>query len=125
MRPLPGTFLAGPEASSLAWDAYQERDPYQMTWSMPAGQGRYTLPRGRSFADAAFDPSRGLIALSATTTLSIGTTPDVVAILTATDGRDVFRRYLSRYSRSPTIFFAGGMFGYSDLAATHVVRLLP
>jgi len=63
------------------------------------------------------------VALSASTTLSIGSTQDLVAIVSARDGRDVFRRYLPRYSRSPTIFFDGGLFGYSDPAGTHVVRL--
>jgi len=123
VRPQPGTFLIGPDAATVAWDAYQDDAAYRLTWSTASGQGSYTLPKGRSFTDAALEPSRGLVALSASTSLSIGSTSDLVAILSATDGRDVFRRYLSRYSRSPTIFFTGGLFGFSDTAGTHVVKL--
>ncbi len=123
VRPQPGTFLIRPPDATVAWDAYQERDPYRITWSTARGRGSYTLPKGRSFADAALEPSRGLVAFSATTTLSIGDTADLLAIVNAADGRDVYRRYLARYSRSPTVFFDGGLFGYSDLTGAHVVRL--
>jgi len=123
VRGQPSTFLVGPAAATLAWDAYQEHDSYRLVWTMTAGRGSFTLPKGRSFTDGALDTSRGLVALSATTTLSIGSTADLVAILRASDGRDVFRRYLPRYSRSPTIFFDGGLFGYSDPSGTHVIKL--
>ena len=123
VRPQPGTFLVGPGAATLAWDAYQERDAYRLSWRTSVGEGSFTLPRGRSVSDATLDPSRALVALSASTTLSIGSTADLLVILNAADGRDVFRRYLPRYSRSPTIFFDGGLFAYSDTVATHVVKL--
>jgi len=123
LRPQISTYRVGPERAWLAWDAYKDGGAYLMRWSTPAGQGNYTLTKGRSFTDAALEPSRGLIAISASTTLSIGSAPDLLAIMRASDGRDIFRKYLARYSRSPTVFFEGRLFGYSDVAGTHVVRL--
>jgi hypothetical protein len=58
--------------------------------------------------------------MSETTTLNIGTARDVVSVLRASDGIEVFRVYLPRYTRSQVVFFEGGLFGYSDLAGTHI-----
>ena len=120
----PQTYRVGPDGSWIAWDAYKEDGPYRIEWMTDRGGG-LTLPKGRSFTDAAFDPARRLIAFSASTTLSIGDTTDLVAIVRADNGTDVFRRYLARYSRSPTVFFAGGSFGYSDDKGVHVVAVGP
>jgi len=31
--------------------------------------------------------------------------------------------YLPRYARSQVVFFEGRFFGYSDLAATHILKI--
>lgn len=107
----------------LAWDAYQDEAAYQVSWSTPAGSGRNRVPKGRAITGAAFDPSGRFIAVSTTTTLSIGRTPDAVYVLRAKDGTEAFRRYLPRYTRSSVVFFDGGLFGYSEGGRTHVLRL--
>ena len=72
---------------------------------------------------AAVDPTGSYIAISETTTLSIGNAKDVVYVLRTEDGAAVFRRYLPRYSRSTLVFFEGGFFGYSDPEGTHILKI--
>jgi hypothetical protein len=74
-------------------------------------------------SSAAVDPTGSNIAISETTTLSIGNARDVVYVLRTDDGADVFRRYLPRYSRSEVVFFDGGFLGYSDLEGTHILKI--
>ena len=107
----------------LAWDAYKEEGAYEVAWSLPSGSGQHRLAKGRSITAAAIDPTGTLIAVSATTTLSIGSAADLVFILRARDGTDVFRAHLSRYSRSPVVFFEGGLFAYSDDGGVHVLKM--
>ena len=96
---------------------------YQIAWSLAAGSGTHAANRGRSITAAAVDPSGTLIAVSETTTLNIGSAPDVLYVIRARDGTDVFRKYLPRFARSPVVFFEGGHFGYSDLSGTHVLNV--
>ena len=107
----------------VAWDAYRETGPYQIGWSLKGGSGRHWTNAGRSVTSAAVDPTGSYIAVSETTTLSIGNAKDVVYVLRTTDGAVVFRRYLPRYSRSHMVFFDGGFFGYSDPAGTHILTI--
>jgi hypothetical protein len=125
----PGAML--PQASTylrmhdgwVAWDAYREKGPYQVAWSLAGGAGTHRTNNGRSITSAAVDPSGSFIAISETTTLNIGDARDVVYVIRASDGTDVFRKYLPRYSRSQVVFFAGGFFAYADLTGTHVLKL--
>jgi hypothetical protein len=107
----------------LAWDAYKENGAYQLMWSLDAGAGQHRLAKGRSITSAAIDPTGTLIAVSATTTLSIGSAPDLVFVIRARDGADVFRAYIPRYSRSAVVFFDGGLFAYSDDRGTHLLEV--
>ena len=107
----------------LAWDAYQDEAAYHISWSTPSGSGEHRVSKGRAITSAAFDSSGRFIAISATTTLSIGRARDVVYVLRASDHGEVFRRYLPRYTRSAVVFFGGGLFGYSGEGRTHVLRL--
>jgi len=122
IRPQSGTYqIAG--NGWLAWDAYQDEAAYQIIWSLTDGMGTHRAARGRGITDAAVDPSGSLIAVSETTMLSIGRAPDVVYVLRARDGQEVFRRYLPRYSRSSVTFFGARHFAYSDGASTHVLNI--
>ena len=107
----------------VAWDAYKEDGPYQIGWSLAHGSGRHRTNAGRSVTSAAVDPTGSYIAVSETTTLSIGNARDVVYVLRTEDGAVVFRRYLPRYSRSEVVFFEGGFFAYSDLEGTHISKI--
>ena len=119
MRPQGSTYLRHRDGW-VAWDAYRDDGPYQLSWSLASGSGVRRTNKGRSITSAAVDPSGRLIAVSETTTLNIGTARDVVYVLRASDGIEVFRVYLPRYTRSQVVFFEGGLFGYSDLAGTHI-----
>ena len=107
----------------VAWDAYKENGSYQIGWLLGGRSGRHRTNRGRAVTSAAVDPTGSYIAISETTTLSIGKARDVVYVLRTDDGADVFRRYLPRYSRSQVVFFDGGFFGYSDLDGTHILKI--
>lgn len=107
----------------VAWDAYREEGPYQIGWSLPGGSGRHWTNNGRSITSAAVDPTGRFIALSETTTLSIGQARDVVYVLRTDTGADVLRTYLPRYTRSQVVFFEGGLFGYSNLEGTRILKV--
>jgi hypothetical protein len=124
MSPQASTFLRHRDGW-VAWDAYRDDGPYQLSWSLSAGSGKHLTNKGRSITAAALDPSARLIAISESTTLSIGEARDVVYVIQVNDGSEVFRAYLSRYARSPVVFFDGGYFGYSDLDGTHILTIFP
>jgi hypothetical protein len=124
IRPQASTYLRH-RGGWVAWDAYRDEGPYWLSWSLAAGSGMRRTNYGRSVTSAAVDPEGRLIAMSETTTLSIGSARDVVSVIRTSDGADVFRVYLPRYARSQVVFFDGGLFGYSDLAGTHVMTTSP
>jgi hypothetical protein len=47
------------------------------------------------------------VAVSTTSSLNIGRVKDSVFVLSAVDGREVFRRFISRYSRTSVVFLGG------------------
>ena len=120
MRPQSSTYLRVKDGW-VAWDAYRDEGPYQVAWSLGSRSGTHRTNAGRSVTSAAVNPTGSLIAISETTTLSIGNARDVVYIVRTDTGAEVFRKYLPRYARSPVVFFSGGLFGYSDLEGTHVL----
>jgi hypothetical protein len=116
------------EGQWLAWDAYVEGRPKRASWSTRAGQGSYTVPRGRGITAAALARSGKFVAFSTTTELNIGSIADTVLIKRASDGADVFRKTLPAYARSHVAFLGERQFAYTDIAgatATTRVMVLP
>ena len=73
----------------------------------------------------AVNPSGTYIAVSTTTSLSIGHIKDAVYVLRASDGVEVWRRYLPAYTRSPVTFLGDQFFAYTDGDGIHAnVRVL-
>ena len=107
----------------IAWDAYRDEGPYQIAWSIAGKPGRHRTNAGRSVTSAAVDPTGRFVAISETTALSVGSARDVVYVLSADTGVDAFRTYLPRYTRSQVRFFEDGLFGYSDLTGTHILKI--
>jgi hypothetical protein len=107
----------------VVWDAYLDDGPYGLAWLIGARSGRRQTNAGRSVTAAAVDPAGRYVAVSETTTLSIGNARDVVYVLRTDTGADVFRKYLPRYARSQVVFYTGNLFGYSDLDGTHILRI--
>jgi len=103
VRTQPQTYLKLPNGW-VAWDAYQERDPYRIAWALPAGSGTNRVLKGRLINSVAASPSGDLIAVSISTALNIGRIQDEVYVLRARDGQVIFRRYLPMYTRSPVLF---------------------
>jgi hypothetical protein len=111
----------------VAWDGYKD-DGYTLVWALAGGRGMHRVPRGRGITDVAVHPDGRLIALSVTTSLSIGTVRDAVYVLRVADGAEAFRRYLVRYARSPVLFPARDLFAYSEYdgaRATSLVLRIP
>jgi hypothetical protein len=120
-RPQSTTFLESGE-HWLAWDAYRDSGNYALEWSLAAGSGTQRLPLGRMIHSAAFDAAEQWIAVSGGTGLNIGKARDSVWAFRAVDGREVFRKYLPRYTRSSVAFLEGGYFAYSDADGVHILQ---
>lgn len=78
VEPQPQTyrFLSG---GWVARDAYRDSEPYRIAWALPGGNGKRRRPNGRSVTSLALSPDGLWIAMSLTSSLSTGSTPDVVA----------------------------------------------
>ena len=61
--------------------------------------------------------------MSVGTSLNIGKAQDAVYVLSSADGREVFRKYLPPYSRSPVAFVDGGFLAYSELGGVRLLRI--
>ena len=96
----------------VAWDAYRDSGAYLVAWSLPAGKGLHRIPKGRSVTSLAPSPDGRYIALSVTSTLNIGSTPDAVYVLRTEDGSEAFRRRFPKYTRSSVAFAGAKHFVY-------------
>ncbi|HXH84395.1 MAG TPA: hypothetical protein VNN07_15935, partial [Candidatus Tectomicrobia bacterium] len=108
----------------VAWDGYRESGPYVVAWTLPAGRGTHRVPRGRGITDIAVHPDGRLLALSLTTSLSIGDVQDAVYVLRAAAGGEVFRRFLPRYARSAVAFPAPDLFAYTEWDGTRFATVV-
>jgi hypothetical protein len=99
-----------------AWDGYRENARYRVAWSLPTGGGLFEIPKGRGITAISVDPAGRYIAVSVSGTLSIGSVRDSVVVIRVTDGTEIWRRYLPRYTRSQVAFLGPG-----HLAVTHIV----
>jgi len=122
VEPQPQTFRFVADGWVI-WDAYRENEPYRVAWSLPAGSGIRRVPKGSSITSLAPSPDGRLIALSTTSTLSIGSTPDAVVVIRASDGSEAFRRYFPKYTRATVTFAGVDRFVYTDLAGLNVLRV--
>jgi hypothetical protein len=107
----------------VAWDLYRGTEPYRLAWSLPAGSGQVRTNKGRSITSAAVDPGGRFVAVSESTTLRIGSARDLVRVFRTADASEAVRFYLPQHTRSQLMFFAGGRFGYSDAAGTHILKI--
>ena len=107
----------------VGWDAYRDEGPYQVEWSLPSGKGNHHVLKGRSINSVAVSPAGDLIAISVATALSIGNVQDAVYVLRASNGREVFRRFLPRYTRTNVLFPDKDHFLYSTEGKTLLLRV--
>lgn len=113
----------------VAWDGYRDRGGYGVAWALADGRGLHRVPEGRGITDVAVHSRGRFIAISVTTSLSIGSVADSVYVLRAADGAQVFRRFLPRYTRSTVAFPRDDLFAYTEWDGAHarivVLRLPP
>jgi hypothetical protein len=122
VEPQPQTFRFLADGWVI-WDAYREGDPYRVAWSLPGGTGVRRVPKGSSITSLAPSPDGRFIAVSTTSSLSIGSTPDAVFVLRAADGSEAFRRYFPKYTRGSVAFAGVDYFVYTDLAGVNALRV--
>jgi hypothetical protein len=88
----------------VAWDSYREKGRYRVAWSLPSGMGVREIPLGRSINSVSTTSTGDLIAVSVSSADNIGAIQDAVFVFRTRDGQEVFRRYLSPYTRTPVQF---------------------
>lgn len=88
----------------LAWNGPGHEGPVRIAWSLPSGEGRHEVPKGRAITDVALDPWSRFIAISVSPALSIGSVRDAVYVIRVKDGAEVYRRYLRPYARTRVAF---------------------
>ena len=109
----------------VAWDTYREEGRYRVRWSLQAGAGMHEVPKGRSIHAVAVDPKGRFIAISVGGHLTIGEVKDSVYVLKASDGSEIFRRFLPPYSRSHLAFLGADALAMSVIEnGRSVVRVL-
>ena len=105
----------------VAWDAYRDEQEYQLAWSLPPREERHIIQRGYSIESAAVDPEGRYIAVSIGGRYTFSM-PDSVYVLTTSNTREVFRRYLPQYNRSQVAFLGSEFFAYKDGNDIRVLR---
>jgi hypothetical protein len=81
------------------------------------------VPKGSSITSLVPSPDGRFIAVSATSSLLIGSTPDAVFVLRAADGSEALRRYFPKFTRGSVAFADAGHFVYTDLTGVNVLRV--
>jgi len=122
VEPHPDTVTFFPDGW-VAWDGYRENESYRVVWSLPGGKGSHRVPRSRGITSLAVSPDGRWIALSVTSGLSIGSTRDAAYVLGTADGREAFRKYFPKYTRSSLAFLGPGRFVYTDLEGVNVLEV--
>ncbi len=111
-------------APPFAWDVYRDDGaPYQVSWNLNGLSGMHNALKGRSISSAAATPSGDLIAVSVSTALNIGRIRDSLYVLRASDGSEVFRRYLPTYTRTPVYFPTNDLMVYTGDRQVIVLRV--
>lgn len=98
----------------VAWEGYRDTGRYRVKWSLPAGAGTHEVPKGRAIKGVSVSPSGDLIAISVSSSMSIGSIKDAVYILRASDGAEVFRRFLRPHTRTQVTFLGDRFFAYTQ-----------
>lgn len=108
----------------VAWgNDYVGNTAATVGWSLPGGEGTHRVPKGRGIDSAAIDPSGRFIAVAVSRSVSLGDVKDSVYVLRTSDGSEVFRRFLPRYSRAQVAFLGVRHLAYSENGRTHVLRV--
>ncbi|MFN0316824.1 MAG: hypothetical protein ACKVQA_17535, partial [Burkholderiales bacterium] len=108
----------------FAWDAYREKGSYGLRLKTDKSDRYIKAEKLRRLNHAAISPSAHYAAMSLETEHGrVLTLRDAVAIFDMTAGKEIFRRYLPRYTRSEVAFLDDAFFAYSEPGKVRVVRL--
>jgi len=110
----------------VAWDAAREPvERYRVAWSLARGRGVHKALIGRSITAVKVDPGGEYVAISETTAMLDYNVKDVVYVLRAGDGKEVWHRNLPTYARSSLAFLGEKLLAYTDSdGARSTVRVL-
>ncbi len=90
----------------IAWDGYRDEGRARIVWSLAAGQGTMTIPRGSGIDDLSLAADGRHFAVATSTNVTIGNVPSAVILVDVARGAELYRRHLPVHNR-PTLAFLG------------------
>lgn len=113
------------KAGWVSWDVYRDEGRSRLAWHLNGREGLHEVPKGRGINAVSVSPDGRMIAVSVGPNLRIGSVKDAVYVIRAADGTELYRRFLSAYSRSQPAFLGNRRLAYTDTSgAEPVVRVL-
>jgi len=108
----------------FAWDAYRDSGAEQVRLADAPGNFTAQAERWRLIEQGAVSPDTRYAAISMETNYGrLLALRDAVALYETKNGREIFRKYLPRFTRTPVAFLTSRYFAYSEGGAVHVLRL--
>jgi hypothetical protein len=108
----------------FAWDAYRDAGSYGFRLKTSPLDRYVAAEKLRSISHAAISPDARHAAMSLETQHGrLLWLRDAVAVIDTASGREIFRRYLPRFSRTQVAFPGNKFFAYSEPGRVRVLRL--
>lgn len=88
----------------VAWDDYREEGRSNVVWDLPAGRGSKAIPLGRDIDSLSIAEDGSVIAVSMSSSISIGDTRSAVVLFQTSDGGEIYRQYQPKFTRTNLAF---------------------
>jgi hypothetical protein len=88
----------------IAWDGYREEGRSHVVWSLSGKQGVVRIPRGRGIDSFSVAANGSVIAVSVSSSLTLGSTQSAIFLMRTVNGDEIYRRYLPPYTRTRLAF---------------------
>jgi hypothetical protein len=99
----------------FAWDAYREDTPWRAVWSIGGTVGRYDVDWGKMIVHASVNPTGTYAALSLESRFNrIVASSDTLAVVRLADGKEIFRKKLPRFTRTPVAFLGEQFLAWTE-----------
>lgn len=109
----------------FAWDAYRDERPYGLQLKTTSADRYVSAEKLRSINHAAIAPDARHAAMSLQTQHGrLLWLRDAVVVIDMASGKEIFRRYLPRFTRTPVAFPGNEFFAYGEAERVRVLRLL-
>ncbi|NNE79184.1 MAG: hypothetical protein HKN18_02830 [Silicimonas sp.] len=88
----------------VGWDGYRSEGRYYIAWATPAGRKAFPIPRGRGLDSVSIARDGSVIAAAYSSNISIGNVEGAIVLVRTSDGEEIFRQKLPRFSRTNLAF---------------------